>query len=323
MKKFLTIMALAMMFLASCTTKFDLYIHTGDTAIVYAILEVDADTNYISVTKSSLENDYYYHPNDIKVSFAGLFKGENAVDTVELPFIEKIVNGHPKNFYYTTKKLIEHQEYTIIVFRKAEGDTIISKTTTICDINFIRPLGKYINFIPDNVNQVQWVGIHHDEAPDINAGFFSLIGYFHYKELMPEATDTVDRCMEWIIGSGRVDQWQNTTYHYYSTYYTPSRFFFLLENDEYLKNNSPIGVQRWLEPFEFKLFVYGDELYKYYIANNSTSIIPEVPNYSNVENGIGLMSSRTTVSTFHVVEQICRKRITYNYPFGFVYDPNL
>ena len=322
MKRFF-IIVLFIVIATACTTKVDLYSYEGDKTIVYSVLDVKADTNYFRITKSSLEGEYTYNYDEIYVRFAGLFKDELQPDTIMLDTISLMTKGKSKTYYFTTKKLIENQEYTVIVFRKSDNVTIISKTKTICDISFIKPIGKYINLRLDNVNQVQWVGTHHEEAPNINAGFFSVTGYFHYKELMPGATDTVERCMEWTLGSGEPDNWQNTTYHFYSTYYTPSRFFFLLEKDEYLNNNSPFGVQRWLEPFEFKLCVYGKELYEYYIANNSPSVIPEVPNYSNVENGIGLVSSRTTVSTFHVIEQICRKRITYNYPYGFVYDPNL
>lgn len=322
MKKFYPIILLVLL-LYSCTTKFDLYCYNGDTTIVYSILEANADTNFFRITKSSLENEFTYNYNDIDVRLSGIFKGETEPDTIMLDTVSMMNNGLIRSYYYTTKKLLENQEYTVSVLRKSDSVTVTSKAKTICDISYIRPMGKYINFRPDNVNQVQWVGIHHEDAPNINAGFFSVVGYFHYKELMPGATDTVDRYMEWTLGSGQADQWQNTTFHFYSTYYTPSTFFFLLERDEYLINNSPYGVQRWLEPFEFKLFVYGEELYEYYIANNSTSVIPEVPNYSNVENGIGLVSSRTTVSTFHVIEQICRKRISYNYPYGFIYNPNL
>ena len=324
MKKILLILALAMVILASCSTKVDLYTYDGDSTIIYSVLEVNADTNYISVTKSSLEHDYYYEPEDIEVSFAGCFEGESDIDTISLPTIEKIIDGQPKNFYYTTKKLLKNQEYEILVLRKADSVLVTSKTKTICDISIIKPTSLFgINFQSNNVNPIQWVGINHEDAPYINAGFFSLTGYFHYKELMPGATDTVDRYMQWTIGAGQASQMQNASYHFYYTYYTPSRFFVLLENDEYLKNNSPYGVQRWLEPFEFRLDVYGKELFEYFVANNSPSVIPEIPNYSNVDNGIGLVSSRTTVSKFYVIEQICRKRITYNYPYGFYYDPNL
>ena len=270
-----------------------------------------------------MENEYEYNFNDLDVRFAGLFKDEPQPDTIMLDTISLMTDGLLKKYYFTTKKLLNNQEYTLIILRKADSVVVTSKARTICDISFIRPIGKYINFRSNVVNQVQWTGTHHPDAPNINAGSFTVIGYFHYKELMPGATDTVERYMQWTLGSGEADSWQNTTFHYYSTYYTPSTFFYLLEKDDYLNNNSPYGVQRWLEPFEFKLFVYGEELYDYHIINNATSVIPEVPNYSNIENGVGLLSSRTTVSTFHVIEQICRIRISEDYPYGFIYDPNL
>ena len=323
MKKFFSIIVPVMIIFVACTTKFDLYSYEGDTTIVYAVLDVNADTNYFRISKSSLNNEYEYNYDDLDVKFAGQFANELQPDTITLDTISIMTDGVLKHFYYTTTKLITNQEYTVIIFRKDDGVTVTSTAKTICDVSFIRPTGKYINFRSDIVKQIQWVGSHHPEAPNINAGSFKVIAYFHYKELMPGATDTVERYMEWYIGAGEADAWQNTTYNYYSTYYKPSRFFELLAQDEYLKENSPYGVQRWLEPFEFRIYVYGEELYDYHIINNATSVIPEVPNYSNIENGIGLFSSRTTVSSFHVIEQICRIRITANYPYGFIYDPNL
>ena len=35
-------------------------------------------------------------------------------------------------------------------------------------------------------------------------------------------------------------------------------------------------------------------MYNYYLVTNSTSAIQDVPNYSNVENGMGIMSARIT-----------------------------
>ena len=323
MKKFLTLIALATMILVSCTTDFDLYSYEGDTTIVYAVLDVNADTNYISVTKSSLEHDYYYNPDDIEVSFAGKFADDNNVDTISLPTIVKTVEGEPRTFYYTTRKLIKDQEYAVMVLRKADSVLVTSNTKTICNIMYKKPLGKYINLRNINVAGIEWIGVGNDDAPKVNAGFYDVYAYFHYKELMPGATDTVDRCMEWKIISDNAKNLYNNTKFLYNAFYTPIRFFSLLETNDYLVNNSPLGVQRWLEPFEIKLCVYGDELHKYYIINNAISLIQEVPNYSSIENGIGLMSARTTVSHFYVIEQICRKRITENFPYGFVYDPNL
>lgn len=319
----LAIVAAVALALSSCTTDFDLYSHDGDSTILYTVLEVDADTNFFRISKSSLENEYAYQPGDIEVRFAGLFEGEDEVDTIEPATIVKMVDGQPRTFYYTTRKLLKNQEYSLFVLRKADSVVISSKTKTICGISFIRPMGKYINLRSGRLNRVMWVGIKNDDAPKINAGAFDVYAYFHYKELMPGATDTVRQTMSWKLRCESAINMYNTTYRYYEAFYTPSTFFTMLEHDPYLNNNSPYGVQRWLEDFEFQLTVYGEELYDYHCVNTATSVMQDVINVTNVDNGVGLMSSRTKVSTFHVIEQICRKRITENYNYGFVYDPNL
>ena len=196
MKKFLTIIVLATIILTSCTTKVDLYCYTGDTTILYSVLDTEVDTNYFRITKSSLEGNYTYNYDEIDVRFAGLFKNEPQPDTILLDTITLMTDGFPKTYYYTTKKLVENQEYTVMVLRKADSVLVTSKAKTICKISIIRPTANFgINFQSNNVNQIQWVGTGHDNAPDINAGFFSVTGYFHYRELMPGAVDTVDRYM--------------------------------------------------------------------------------------------------------------------------------
>ena len=308
---------------AFCTTDFDLYCYDGDTTIVYSVLEVNADTNFFRITKSSLENEYEYQPGDIEVRFAGLFEGEDNIDTLELETIEKMQDGQLKPFYYTTRKLLKNQEYSLFVYRKTDSVTVSTKAKTICNISYTRPMGKYINLRSNVVNRVMWVGTKNDDAPLINAGAFDVYALFHYKELMPGANDTVWQTMTWKIRSESAVSMYNTTHHHYEAYYTPSTFFTMLEKDTYLNNNSPYGVQRWLEPFEFKIIVYGEDLYDYHNVNTATSVMQDVINVTNIDNGVGLMSSRTTVSTFHVIEQLCRKRISENYSYGFVYDPNL
>lgn len=323
MKNLSLLIATAILLFASCSTKVDLYCYDGDKTIVYSVLDVDADTNYFRITKSSLTNEIMYNYNDIDVKFVGLFKDGAKADTIMLDTISKMINGEKRMFYFTTKKLLTGQEYTLLVHRKADNVTVSSTASTICSIRFKKPMGKYIDFKSNYTNKIVWFGSGTDIAPQINASFFEITAFFHYKELMPGATDTVDRYMEWPMSSEQAHEMYNTTNFDYVVYYKPSLFFDRLERDEYLKNNSPYGVQRWLMPFEIRVTAYGNELYNYFVINNAISAIQEIPNYTNIENGIGLMTSRTTVSTFHVVEQICRKRITYNYPYGFYYDPNL
>ena len=153
--------------------------------VVYSILEVDVDTNYISVTKSSLEYDYYYEPDEIDVRFVGRFGGGSVVDTLNLPTIEKTINGETRTFFYTDKKLLKNQDYEVLVFRKADSVLVTAKTKTINKIVYKKPVGKYIKLQNVNTNRVEWVSTGCDEAPKINAGYFEVYAYFHYRELMP------------------------------------------------------------------------------------------------------------------------------------------
>ena len=323
MKKY-CLFAILTLFFASCRTDVDLYIENDDTTIVYTILDTNADTNFFKVSKSSLHGDYYYDKDDIDVYFAGRFKDENNVDTLKLELVTKMEDKRLQSFYFTTKELREDEEYELFIIRKADGVKVSAKTRTICPFVFLKPLpsNKYIDFKSNVLKNVEWKGTDPSASYKINGEYYNVVGYFHYRELMPGAHDTVDRCFEWFLGSGQTEGLFNTTDNYYFIQYMPSRFFYKLETDEYLVNNSPHGVKRWLKDFEFKIFVTGEDLYYYNVATGADNHYPEVPNYTNIENGIGLMSVRTTKSTFRTIEQICRKRIANNYPYGFYYDPN-
>ena len=63
---------------------------------------------------------------------------------------------------------------------------------------------------------------------------------------------------------------------------------------------------------------HGQDLYNYYLATNSTSAIQDVPNYSNVENGMGIMSARVTKTLFLTIRDNTRVKITERFPeYGF------
>jgi hypothetical protein len=127
------------------------------------------------------------------------------------------------------------------------------------------------------------------------------------------------------LGSGEAADLLNTSSNlpYYVITYTPSALFSLLENDEYLRNNSPLGVQRWFEKFEFRITAVGEDLYNYYLIANSSSAIQDVPNYSNIENGTGIMSSRITKSQRNKIAERTRNKIAERFPaYNFIVDPN-
>lgn len=343
MKKLLyTVFAIAALIFASCSNKVDLYSDEGDSTIVYALLDSDADTNFIKITKSFIgnanelamsyeANNYKY--GEIEASISGIFEGSNSTKEVQLDTISKWIpydpnsmfySGCRQTYYYFTEKLKEGQEYNLVINRKTDNVTITSKTKTINTFSFKRPFqGTQLSFKGKNAT-VEWRVADPSTLFHTTAAYFEINGYFHYKELMPGATDTVSQVIRWSIGEGEAETMFTTQNNdsYYVKNYTPNALFRILEENHYLRNNSPAGVQRWFENFEFTITAIGDELYRYNIVNNSSSAIQDVLNYSNIKNGYGLMSSRITKSRFVKIDQVTRKQIQDDYPYGFIYDPN-
>lgn len=312
---FLAIIAIAALVLSSCSNKVELYGDEGNSTIVYAMLDASADTNFFKITKSFIGNanelaqnydasNYQY--DEIVVTFSGVFEGSNQTQTITLDTISKWIPYDPdatfysgcwQRYYYTTMKLVEGKEYTLNIERKADNVNITAKTTTINSFDFQKPVSSVpITFtdVTTSTANVEW---RVTVAPYVStAKYFEVTGYFNYKELLPGAQDTVYRSMKWSLGSGKAENLYNTSSNlpYYLISYTPSAIFTLLGADEHLKNNSPAGVQRWFEKFEFHISAIGEDLYNYYLVTNSTSAIQDTPNYTNVVNGMGIMSARIT-----------------------------
>ena len=343
-KLFLTIIALAALVFSSCSNKVDLYNYDGDTTIVYAMLDASADTNFFKITHSFIgdvsqlsqsyeANNYNY--DDIEVTFSGVFEGHTQPQTFTLDTVSKwkpydenaqFYSGCRQTYYYTTQKLKEGEEYTLNILRKEDSVNITAKTVTINSFEYQKPVALVpITFtdVTTSSATVEW------RVPAFpfrsTAAYFEVVGYFHYSELQPGAQDTIHRSLKWTMGSGKEESLLNTSTNlpYYVISYTPATLYVLLENDEYLQNNSPAGVQRWFEDFEFDISAIGEDLYNYYLVTNSTSAIQDVPNYSNVENGIGIMSARVTKTRFLTLNIRTRNKIVERVEnYGFIVDPN-
>ena len=323
----------------ACTNKFELYSYDGDTTIVYAVLDANADTNYFKITKSFLgnanelgqsyeANNYKY--DEIDVKFIGYFDNSDKIDTIQLDTVSKFIpynenshfyTGMRQVYYFTDRKIQLGKEYQLIVLRYSDGKISSAKIKMTNAVSFLKPYpNKKLSF-RGRLDSIVWVVNDPATNNHTTAAYFDINGYFHYKELLPGTTDTVDQVITWNMYSG-LPQNMLSAYGYYLAYYTPKSLFDILGSNKYLQDNSPYGVQRWIGKFEYCISSIGNELYNYYLINNSYSLIQDVPNYSNIENGIGLMSSRTANRSFHTIEQVTRKKICNEFNYGFIYNPN-
>lgn len=314
----------------SCNNSVNIFTEGEEKTIVYGYLDVDADTNYVKITKSFTGNavemapDYAASNYDYKlnVKLIGKFAEkpnvvrEVILDTTSIfkPYDPEglFYSGRDQVLYYTTEKLLENQEYQLYIERK-DGEKITSKVKTICGAKIRKPMNN-INFESYVTNQIEWRSNQFNQL----AAFYEVVGYFHYKQLDPGSTDTTYHKMRWFFGSGTGEELYNSNNLNMFVNYTPLSFFTKLSADANIVDNTETYTRRFVDCFEIVVTATGDELYNYILIQNSGSAIMDTPEYTNIENGVGIFSSRSVCSKKVKVNDLTINKIIRDYPeWGF------
>ena len=83
--------------------------------------------------------------------------------------------------------------------------------------------------------------------------------------------------------------------------------------------NSPSYVQRFVEDFEIVITATGEELYDYFLIQNSNGAIQDTPEYTNIENGVGIFSSRSVCSKLFPLNEQTINTLVKEWGFVKVY----
>ncbi|MBR5603494.1 MAG: DUF4249 family protein [Bacteroidales bacterium] len=328
---FLFSMIVCLIVFNSCSTDVEIYTEGDETTIVYGYLDVDADTNYVKITKSfvgdALTNGPIYQMSNydykLDVKLIGKFADMPNVVRTEIldtcsiykPYDPDAIfySGRNQLMYYTTRKLKENEKYELVIELK-DGKIVKSTVETINGNRVSKPRLQ-ISFESDISNQIQWKPNNLFK----HAAYYEVVGYFHYGQLNPGETDTTYYKMRWYMGSGTAEElWNSSDYNMFVSY-TPSNFYKQLESDNNFVNNSPDWVQRFVKGFEIVVTATGDELYNYILIQNSTGAIQDTPEYTNIENGMGIFSSRSQCSHTVKVSDHTINTLIRDYPqWGFV-----
>lgn len=317
--------------LNSCDDSFSIFSEDGkEVTVVYGYLDVEADTNYLKITKSftgsavELAPDYSANNYDYKldVKLIGKFaSAPSAVRTVTLdttsvfkPYDPEglFYSGVNQVLYYTAEKLLENQEYQLVITRN-DGEVITSKVKTICGATVKKPMNN-ISFELPNTNKIEWRSNTFNQL----AAYYEVVGYFHYKQIDPGQTDTTYHKMRWYMGSGTgVEMYNSSTLNMFVNY-TPNSFYTKLAADANIANNTSTYTQRFVDCFEIVITSTGDELYNYILIQNSGSAIMDTPEYTNIENGLGIFSSRSVCIHKVEVNYLTINTLVRDYPeWGF------
>lgn len=309
----------------ACETDFDTTAPYEDITIVYGLLDSKDSMQYIKINKAYLaennvvtyaaveDSNSYPYPLDVWIeewSMGDSIKAY-AFDTTT------IYNKEPGQFYnpdqviyrwnkpaqpYKIKYIVEglndtigveyfwlndESDFRLKIRNPKTGKVITAETPLVEDFDITRPgFAAFIRFVEDPVNpkQFSW------EAAE-NGGSYNYELRFNYQELEFNSSDTIDKYI--VLAKQALTADPGTSE--YSFYYWDYNFFTACENlipysdqskEAQIKERYTGTVELIVAAGETQLSLYQQ------VYEPSNSIVQEKPTYTNIDNGLGIFSSR-------------------------------
>tara|TARA_B100001142_G_scaffold175678_1_gene175296 strand:+ start:565 stop:1578 length:1014 start_codon:yes stop_codon:yes gene_type:complete len=326
MKRIYLILSVFSILFISCETDVDVNAQWEEIVVVYGLLDQDQELQFVKVNKAFLGDDaayimaqqsdsfnlHYEYPDAIIVSLHELNGQDTAWtrvlrDTIlEREEIDDPIFATDNNVVYYLEtnqgELNKDREYVLTVENTQTGNFVYSKTELVPPFtfdDFDGTSGSIGNPTPAKLNFHQW---NQDQEANTAVSKFEWYDYddaaifqfglrFHYKE------DGEDKSIYWRQ----------------SEVYEDIEKMFLYGNDfcNFLESNLDAdGSSREFISIDIEMTVGSQDLKTYVLVNKpSTSIVQERPQFSNIQNGIGLFSSRYSL----LIENIDLSPTTYDY----------
>ena len=296
----------------ACSTDIDLYADYEEIPIVYGILDVNSDTNYVKITRiMSVHGDAYQvatnpdssnYPGKLDVRIIEYCNGDSlreiVLDTITIHNKEQGMFYAPEQkLYYTTEPLhpnSKNKNYSYRLVAVLPDRTISSEADIVGNSSFgVQSLA--VNF------SKQYFGLIPRQflfRPATNASFYQVSMAFTFLEQRTPEDDSVPRTMHWDVGTFSKDY---LMYHMdgdaYIFPYRPETFYDQLA--EFIGGDTAIaGLKRYIGdyPVEVSITAGGEHLRQYIYYNDvSSGFVLGDPEFSTIDDGFGVFSSRTTV----------------------------
>lgn len=335
MKQFFFVIALISIILVSCETDVDLNAPYDSKTVIYGLLDPIQDTQWIKINKTFLGEGNNYEYALIRDSseydfseFQKLVVQEIVNNQViaEFPLQEKEITnksingvfyGPAQTVYYFVKgsPLNQDASYKLVIDfytrPSVSATTTVVQPSEVAFFNLTEGQGITIPLAAvTGANTFNFTSVTRSFRPDDSAPFYELTMRLHLTEhKYTDASHSTlisseKKYVDYFCGSYTLDDLG-----------TNGRISYTIEGNAYynaLSNrlqheptivyeigtfdptNTPLPGT---ECFEMIITCGGQELYTYVQVNTpSSGIVQERPTYTNVENGLGLFSSRSTIS---------------------------
>ena len=340
MNKIFSLSAIAAVSLAvfsSCETEVDLTAPYASTTVVFGLLDPQADTQFVKITKTFLGdgnlNEYAMIRDSSEYKweeFAALKIEEYATGN---PNPIAIHNLQPITIYNKdVNGMFYGPEQTVYYFASPNGINPNAKYKLVADFVSRPDVFAWTNVIPSaevffqspqtnlglsfaSTNTVTGAIDYRDNVsirwtPIDNAEIYDLALRFYYTEnlysdnALTQLVSSTDKFIDWKIGTFNADDIDLNSGYYNLTFNAEPFFSFLgtnLETNTLIRREVGTYDGNKTRAFELRMGLANDELKTYINVNNPvTGIIQERPSYTNVVGGLGLFASRASAYVLNI-----------------------
>jgi len=312
MKKLHIILAfLAVITLFSCETDIEINAPYKDIAVVYGLIDPAVDTQYVKINKAFLGDNAYdlaqdasnfnYPDGELDVVVKEINSSGNVANTY---YLTRTVNEVPKDagtfdnsqnvlFRFIEPNITPGGRYKLTIVNKVLNKEITSEMLIVKNSSLGIPgnMNAKFNFwggVPANGN---YLNKPFRLTTGGNIGRVEAVLVFNYKEFYTDGSfeyKTVKMTMGEAVGEtpseGKFLEWEMDGGVFFTN----------------ITNSVPVSVPlldyRMLVNISLEFNVAGTELSTYMAASSpSTSVNQERPTYTNINNGLGIFSSRTVL----------------------------
>mgnify|MGYP000872841965 CR=1 FL=1 len=301
------------LFFSACETDFDITADYQDITVVYGLISQNDSVHHLKINKAFLgkgnalvfakEEDSMSYHNDLEVKIDEV--NETGVTNTFYFDTTTITNKAPGIFYYPEQQVYSayyemppdysSKIYRLQITNKKTGKVVTAETALIYDFSFStpRPGQPVINFTSEYAQKIEWRSAKNGKRYDVTLRFW-------FDELLKGNPDTLSRYVDWSLGTEKsrgITGGQSMELQY-----KPEGFFNMANTKIPYSAGSAISedqvLARLVNRAEVIFDISGDELNTYMEVNEpSSGIVQDKPEYTNINNGIGLFSSRFSVNT--------------------------
>lgn len=331
--------------MVSCSTDVNLYDDYKDIPVIFGLLDVNADTNFVKITRVFCgDNDHPIDANEVAhIPDSSNYPGKLDAFILELksaqgqeykPTGRKIyldtVTIHNKQdglfyaphqkVYYTTERFHENgvadkYRYRLYVV-KPDNDTVTSETSVVNGDVTITTAKLHFQSDPSQAHSSMVF------SSTEGAMLYEIAMQFNYRE-GHAGQPLVKKEITWTYGAKSLGEYEKVenAENLYRHYYSVNSLFNLLEhaigNDTVWDENHP-NVVRYMDDFNVYISAAGEDfsIYRQYLQSSQSAITLSTE-YSNIEGGCGLFSSRVLVKR-KVELSSGAKYDLFRLPWGFV-----